>query len=85
MAYQKLQGSNAQVVTPGAATDVIQFGSSNTRGCIIYVGAGGDLHVITTGGDEVTFVDVLAGSFLPVQVVQVVSTLTTATSLLAIH
>ena len=85
MAYQKLQGSSAQVVTPGAATDFIQFSGASTRGCIIYIGVGGDLNVITSSGDNVTFVDVPSGSFLPVQVMQVVSTLTTATSLLAIH
>lgn len=85
MAFQKLQGQNAQVVTPGTATDIIQFNGNDTRGCIIYVGEGGDLHVLTTGGDNVVFVDVLSGSFLPVQVVQVISTSTTAASLLAIH
>tara|TARA_B110000211_G_C14062279_1_gene546088 strand:- start:222 stop:479 length:258 start_codon:yes stop_codon:yes gene_type:complete len=85
MAFQKLQGNNAQAVTPGAATDIIQFKSNDTRGCVIYVGEEGDLQVVTVGGETVVFTAVPAGMILPVQVVQVVSTLTTADYILAIH
>lgn len=38
------------------------------NGCILYVGLTGDLKVNTAAGDTVTFKDVQAGSFIPVQV-----------------
>jgi hypothetical protein len=50
----------------------------------LYVGGAGDLKVKTAGGDEVTFTGILAGTFLPVQVVRVFATGTTATTVLAL-
>ena len=41
------------------------------NGCILYVGLTGDLKVNTVAGDTVTFKDVQAGSFIPVQVTRV--------------
>ena len=52
-------------------------GGQNT-GCVLYVGTGGDVEVTTAGNDKVTFVDVQNGSFLPVQVVKVWNTGTSA-------
>ena len=43
----------------------------------------GDVEVVTAAGDNVTFVGVAGGTFLPVQVLQVVATSTTATNILA--
>lgn len=42
-------------------------------GCVLYVGglAAGDVEVVTAGGDTVIFALVPAGSFVPVNVVQV--------------
>ncbi|NBX51210.1 hypothetical protein EBT25_15100 [bacterium] len=87
MSYQKLQAYRAAAVTPSNSTDIpsvsTQDGSGN-NGCVLYVGGAGNLKVTTAGGDEVTFTGVLAGSFIPVQVVKVWSTGTSATSIVAL-
>ena len=44
------------------------------NGCVLYIGTAGDLKVMTAGGDIVEFIGVLAGTFLPVQVVRVYAT-----------
>ena len=54
------------------------------QGCVLYVGGAGDLAVVTSSGSEVTLVGVLAGSFIPVQVLRVESTNTTATNIVAL-
>ena len=83
--YQKLQAGRAAAVTPSNTVDIpsVSGGTSN-NGCVLYVGGAGDLKVDTVGGDAVTFVAVLAGSFIPVQVTRVYSTGTTATSIVAL-
>ena len=83
--YQKLQVGRAAAVTPSNTVDIpsVSGGTSN-NGCVLYVGGAGDLKVDTVGGDAVTFVAVLAGSFIPVQVTRVYSTGTTATSIVAL-
>lgn len=43
-------------------------------GCVLYVGAASDIKVTTAAGDVVTFKGVLAGSFIPVQVLRVWAT-----------
>lgn len=48
-------------------------------GCVLYVGGAGNVNVLTIGDDTVLFNAIPAGSFLPVQVKQVLSSLTTAT------
>jgi hypothetical protein len=69
----------------GAAT----FSNSDTVNLptpsVIYVGTGGDVKVTTAQGDDVTFVGVLSGSVVPVQVIRVWSTGTSATNLLRIY
>lgn len=65
---------NASVVTP---SDSEEFDSAN----IIYVGSGGDVAVKTYGGDTVTFAGIQTGAFLPVAVVQVLATGTTASDI----
>ena len=52
-------------------------------GAILYVGAAGDVKVKTTSGSVVTYVGVNAGTFMPVQVIQVFATGTSATSIIA--
>lgn len=87
MAYPKLQAGRAAVVTPSNTNNIpniaTQDGSGN-NGCVLYVGGAGTLKVKTVGGDEVTFVGITAGSFIPVQVLQVFSTGTTATNIIAL-
>ena len=82
MSYQKLQVTKAKAVTPG--DELIDTGSEGRNtGCVLYVGTGGDLDVVTASGDEITFVNVLSGSFLPVQVLKVLDT-STADDILAL-
>lgn len=54
------------------------------NGCVLYVGVAGDVKVTTAGGDDITFTGVLAGSFIPVQVLKVFATGTTATNIVAL-
>lgn len=66
-------------VTKSDATVFAQF----TRA--LYVGGGGDVAIVTPAGDSVVFVGVLAGSILPVRAYQVLSTGTSATSILGLY
>lgn len=50
----------------------------------LFVGGAGNVAVVTVGGETVTFTGVIAGSILPVRVVQVLATGTTATNIAAI-
>ncbi len=54
------------------------------NGCVLYVGVAGNVKVTTAGGDDVTFTGVLAGSFIPVQVLKVFATDTTSTDIIAL-
>lgn len=87
MAYQKLQAYRAAAVTPSNTLDIpsvsTQDGTGN-NGCVLYVGGDGDIKVTTAGGDEVTFVGLSAGTFIPVQVLKVWATGTNATDIVAL-
>lgn len=50
----------------------------------IYVGGAGDISLLTIRGSTVTFANVPAGLILPVQATRVLSTGTTATSLVGL-
>ena len=52
---------------------------------VIYVGGAGSVRVLTAQGDDVTFAGMLPGTVVPVQVIRVFATSTTATSLLRIY
>ena len=58
-----------------ASGDTFQIYSQSTRGCILYVGGTGVLNVVTAAGDSVSYVGVPTGSFLPIQVIRVLSSL----------
>ena len=87
MALQKLQSGRAAAVTPSDTVDIpsvsTQDGSGN-NGCVLYVGTGGTLKVSTIGGDEVTFTGIVSGTFVPVQVLRVWSTGTSASNIIAL-
>jgi hypothetical protein len=87
MSYQKLQVARAAAVTPSDTVDIpsvsTQSGIGN-NGCVLYVGGSGDVRVLTAGGDDVTFVGINGGTFVPVQVLRVWATGTTATSIIAL-
>jgi len=68
--------STAQVYTVYAMSS--QTGMGNP-GCFLYVGGTGNVSVVTIGGDIIVFNGVPAGTTLPIQVVKLRSTGTTAT------
>jgi len=71
--------SNAFAVTPNDSTDLTHAARA------LFVGGAGNVKVDTLGGDTVTFTGVLAGFVLPVRVLRVYSTGTTATNIVAVY
>lgn len=53
-------------------------------GAVLYVGMGGDIEVVTAGGDTVVFSQVPTGAFVPVNVVQVKANGTSAQKIVAL-
>jgi len=85
MAYQKLQQGRAATVTPSDTDNIPYVGyPTETWPCVLYSGSGGDIRVLTAGGDDVTFTNVAAGAFLPVQVIRVFASTTSATDIIAL-
>jgi hypothetical protein len=85
MSNFKLQGMRAAAVTPSNTVNIPSIsGPTDARPCVLYVGTGGTLKVLTEGGDEVTFTNIQDGSFFPVNVIKVFSTGTSATNIIAI-
>ena len=84
MAYQKLQAGRAASVTPSDTANIPSVSGGTNNGCVLYIGGAGNVKVETVGGDEVTFVGINTGTFLPVQVVKVFATGTSATNILAL-
>lgn len=70
-------------IFPTLGTDYFIYQGQNS-GCYLYVGGAGNVSVITIGGDSVTFMSVPVGTIIPVQVVRVLSTGTTATNIMAL-
>ena len=74
-------GSHARhgaAVTPDDDNDL----SDHARA--LYVGGGGDVELVTLGGDTLVFKSVPAGAILPVATVRVRAAGTTATHILAL-
>lgn len=67
-----------------SAGDYIIYAQNNKEACVLYIGTGGNLRVLTASGQDVLFTGVLGGTFLPVQVLKVFSTNTTAGDLVAL-
>lgn len=68
------------IFTSGDAYAIYQ---GENYGSVLYVGTAGDVTVETIGGDIVTFSNVNAGQFLPIQVDKVLTS-TTASNILAL-
>ena len=71
--------SNAFAVTPADGSNLTHAARA------LFVGGAGDVKVDTLGGDTVTFTGVLAGSILPVRILKVYATGTTATNIVAVY
>jgi hypothetical protein len=87
MAYQKLQVQRAAVVTTSDTVNIPYVGGDGTTPswpCTLYIGTGGNLRVLTEGNDDVIFVNVLGGTTLPVNIVRVFTTGTTASNIVAL-
>jgi hypothetical protein len=83
MAYQKLQAARAALVTKSDTVDIPNPGNGAVEACVLYIGTGGILRVLTAGGDDITFQNVPVG-FFPVQVVRVFASTTTANNIVAL-
>jgi hypothetical protein len=72
-------GERAFLITPSDSANLTYA----TRG--LYVGIIGDVHVITAGGDDVTFIDMAAGVIHPVRIRQILASGTNAGELIGIY
>lgn len=80
---------NASIFTGAGDTYVIyqsgsMAGGGSNFGCVLYVGGIGDVRVLTIDQDDVTFFGVQTGTFMPVQVVKVFASGTSATNIVAL-
>jgi len=68
-----------------ASGDSFTIYAQNTKeACVLYIGTGGNLRVLTASGQDVLFTGVLGGTFLPVQVLKVFRTSTSADNFVAL-
>ena len=74
---------NANIFS-GVSNVYIVYANNNKEACVLYIGTGGNLRVITAAGQDVTFTSVLGGTFFPVQVLKVFSTGTSAGDIVAL-
>ena len=86
MSNLKLQVGRALAVVPNDDDDIYFVGSQAEKviPAVLYVGVGGNLRVLTAGGDDVIFYNLNDGVFLPVNVLRVFDTDTTADSIVAL-
>ena len=88
MAYLE-QAYNAEAVTPNDNADLTLSGGAivegSNNGACLYIGTGGNIKVTMLGGQVVTFVNVLDGTFMPIQVRRVWATDTDAADILALY
>ena len=71
---------------PGGATAVTPSDSVNLpTPSVVFVGSSGNIKVTTAQGDEVTFFGLSAGQVIPVQVIRVWATDTTAAGLVRVY
>ena len=69
----------------GAEAITTSDGNNLASPSVVYVGSGGNVKVTTALGDTVTFIAMLGGSIIPVQVIRVWATGTTATNLIRVY
>ena len=76
--FTTLPAYSAKSITP---SDTDEFPVTRA----IYVGSAGDIVVVMGDGTQLTFAGAVAGSVLPIRVKKVLSTDTTASSLIALY
>jgi hypothetical protein len=65
---------NADIFTLVASAYTLYSGTNiagSIEPCVLYIGTGGDLDIITAGGDNVFLANVPSGTFFPIQVIKV--------------
>ena len=75
---------NANIFLSTGESYTVYAQSQVKNAAVLFIGTGGKLRVITAGGQDITFDQILGGTFLPVQVLKVFKTGTTATNLIAL-
>ena len=75
---------NADIFLASGDSYIVYSQNTKNEGCVLYIGTGGNIRVLTHGGDDVVFTNVLGGAFLPVQILKVFSTSTTANGIIAL-
>lgn len=84
MAILQQQHAHGVLVYPSDTETLQQDMNTSQRTTCLYVGVGGNVRVLTAGGDDVIFYNIPSGQFMPVWVTQVFATGTTASSILAV-
>jgi hypothetical protein len=69
----------AESVTPDNDTDIIYVSRA------LYIGGSGNVRVQTKGGQDVTFLGVLAGTLIPIRISRVYAAGTTATNIVSFY
>jgi hypothetical protein len=71
---------------PAGAFSITASDTTNLQNvAIVFIGGAGNVKVTTANGDVVTFNGLLGGAIIPVQVLRVWSTGTSATNLIGIY
>tara|TARA_R100000951_G_scaffold40991_1_gene34711 strand:- start:1321 stop:1791 length:471 start_codon:yes stop_codon:yes gene_type:complete len=76
--------TTSAAIATGASYVIYSQSTNPNNGCVLYVGVAGDVKVKMAGGNDITLKTVGAGSFLPINVIQVFATKTTATDIVAL-
>ena len=77
--YGSTPAEDAGAVTPSDSTNLTSIARS------LYVGTAGNVTLLTVGQNVVTFSNVQSGTILPVRVIRVNATSTTATNIVALY
>jgi hypothetical protein len=79
---------NAAIFTATGKTYTIYAMSPQSgigsEGSVLYIGTGGNIKVLTSGNDIVTFVNIQNGTFFPINVLKVFSVGTSALNIIAL-
>lgn len=75
---------NADIFLASGDSYIVYSQNEKNEACVLYIGTGGNLHVLTHAGDDVVFANVVGGTFLPVQILKVFSTGTAASNIVAL-